>query len=62
MNDSVARGHHKGFNFLAHLLLGLGHNPPSRVTNGRQSEFAAGHPEYVMGEPPAGVVEWGKRR
>jgi uncharacterized lipoprotein YddW (UPF0748 family) len=42
--------HARGMGFLAHLMLGLHHKPPSRLTDGRQADFTTEHPEWQIGE------------
>ena len=50
--------HSRGMQFIAHLLLSLVHQPPSRVTTGRQADFTTDHPEWVLGPDPQGRA-WG---
>ena len=47
--------HRRGMKFLAHLMLGLLHTPPSRVTNGRVADFTTENPQWRIGEAEAGA-------
>jgi len=42
----------RGFRFLPHILLNMGHTPPNRVTNCRVADFTTQHPEWQVGPEP----------
>jgi hypothetical protein len=48
--------HRRGMAFLGHLLLGLVHTPPSRVTNGRAADFTVNNPQWALGQDPTGAL------